>query len=110
LSDLSFEDFEISVDSSGSELVVPPKPLFWATTGLLGLSVICIFVNNAIGYGVAVIASILGGIVVFADQKKKASSNYVSIGWFSPGVKIIRYTITVVALVNIALLAIESAR
>lgn len=110
MSDLSFEDFEISVDSNGSELVLPPKPLFWATAGLLGLSVVCIFVNNTIGYGVAVIASVLGGIVVFADQKKKASSNYLSIGWFSPGVKIIRYTISIVALANIALLAIESAR
>ena len=110
LSDLSFEDFDISVDSSGSDLVAPPKMLLGATAGLLVLSVLCIFLNNALGYGLTVIASLLGGVVVFADQKKKASPNYVSIGWFSPGLKIIRYAITAVALVNIALLAIESAR
>lgn len=110
LSDLAFEDFEISLDSNGSDLIAPPKILLGATAGLLALSILCIFLNNVIGYGLTVVASILGGVVVFADQKKKASPNYVSIGWFSPGLKIIRYTITAVALVNIALLAIESAR
>jgi hypothetical protein len=110
LSDLTFEDFEISVDSSGSDLVAPPKMLLGVTAGLLVLSVLCIFLDNALGYGLTVVASIMGGVVVFADQKKKASPNYVSIGWFSPGLRIIRFAVTAVALVNIVLLAIESAR
>jgi hypothetical protein len=68
------------------------------------------FVDPRIGYLAAVIASSVGGFTAVSDQKKRADSNYVTFSWFMPALRVTRYFALIVALINIAVWAIEIAR
>ena len=110
MSDWQIEGFDVSVDSSGSELVRPPQVLLIVTAAVFALSMASFLFSSAIGYGVSIGASILGSAVIFIDQKRKANPNYVSLGWFSPTIRTLRYAISLLALMHVIRLAVESAR
>ena len=109
MSDFEFGDLSVSVDRGG-ELTQPPTRLLYAAMGLLLLSVIAFFVNNAIGYGISVAASVVGSAVVFSNLQRRADPNYVTLDWFAPVVRIVRFAIMSVAFLHVMKLAIESAR
>ena len=111
MSNLDWEnnDFGVTVDSS-QELVTPPQVILYLAIALLVISSILFFVSSAIGYVFAVIASIIGGFVVFIDLKRRSDPNYMSLGWFTPVATTTRYLILIVTVLHILRLAIASAR
>lgn len=109
VSDWLGDEFGVSV-SSNAELVEPPKPFLIGTAALAALSLVSILFNSWVGYAFAVLASIVGAVVIFLDLKRRANPNYVTLEWFSPTLKILRLGVVVIALIHIIRLAIESAR
>jgi hypothetical protein len=101
-------DFGIQLDSP--ELVQPPRVGVLATFIVSLISLVLAFIDPRIGYLAAVIASSVGGFTAVSDQKKRADSNYVSYTWFMPALRVTRYFALIVALINIAVLAVEVAR
>jgi hypothetical protein len=78
--------------------------------GVLLISVASFFVSSVLGYLLGVMASIVGGFVVFLDLKRRSNPNYMSLSWFTPAAIAARYLILAVTLLHILRLAIESAR
>lgn len=109
MSDFEFGDLAVAVDRSG-ELTQPPTRLLFVAMGLLGASIIAFFTNNALGYAISVLASVVGSAVVFANLQRRADPNYVTLDWFGPVVRIVRFAIMSVAFLHVVKLAIESAR
>ena len=101
-------DFGVQVDAP--ELVQPPRVGVLATFLVSLISLAFAFVDPRIGYLAAVIASSVGGFTAVSDQKKRADSNYVTFSWFMPALRVTRYFALIVALINIAVWAIEIAR
>ena len=109
MSDFEFGDLAIAVDRD-SALTHPPTRLLFVAVGLLIGSVAAFLFNSAIGYGISVIASVVGSSVVFANLKKRSDPNYVTLDWFAPVVRLVRFLIMGVAFLHVLRLAIESAR
>jgi hypothetical protein len=103
------DGFAIQADNP-DEMVYPPRVLL----GLAGLFVLLSAIqlvpsfDHRIGYVTALIAASFGGIVAVADQKKRASYNYINYGWFDPTLRAIRYLALGAAAGNIAYLAIDA--
>ena len=102
-------EFAVSVSASQS-LVSPPKNVLFTAIGILLISVASFFVSSVLGYVLGVIASIVGGFVVFLDLKRRSDPNYMSLSWFTPAAIASRYLILAVTLLHILRLAIASAR
>ena len=98
---------EVQVDTAG--LVKPPVALLVSTVVVAVASASSAFVNSAIGYFVAVCASILGGVTALQDQKRRGHPSYVTLNWFAPLLRIVRYLILLVTLIHVAQLAIAAA-
>jgi hypothetical protein len=98
---------EVQVDTAG--LVKPPVMLLVATVAVAIASGSSALVNSAVGYFVAVCASILGGVTALQDQKRRGHPNYVTFNWFSPALRIVRYLILLITLIHVARLAIAAA-
>lgn len=98
---------DVQVDSGG--LVKPPVLSLVATVAVALLSSSLVFFHNALGYFVAVCASILGGVTSLQDQKRRGHPSYVTLNWFTPLLRVIRYFILFVTLVHVARLAIAAA-
>lgn len=109
MTDFEFADLGFESEHQG-ELVGPPTIWLWVTVAIAFVSIVFFFINSAVGYGIAIIASITGSLVVFQDQKKRSNPNYVSFTWFTSVTQLTRYAITAIALAHIIVLAIESAR
>lgn len=109
MSDFEFADLSVSVDR-GSELTRPPTRLLFVALGFLLLSVLAFLINSALGYGISVVASVLGSMVVFTNLQRRSDPNYVTLDWFAPIVRVVRFVIMGVAFLHILKLAIESAR
>lgn len=109
MTDFQFADYDVQVDSY-SELVRPPIPGLVILAVLLASSVAFIFINNAVGYALAVVASIAGGLLVFFNQKRRSNPNYVTIEWFQPTLLVVRLFVVLVALLHITMLAFEAAK
>ena len=98
---------EVQVDAVG--LVKPPVALLIATVAVAIGSASLALVNSGVGYLIAVCASILGGVTALQDQKRRGHPSYVTLSWFSPSLRILRYLILVVTLIHVARLAIAAA-
>ena len=110
MSDMDWMGSDFGVQVDAPELVQPPRVGVLATLIVSLISLALAFVDPRIGYLAAVIASSVGGFTAVSDQKKRADSNYVSFTWFMPALRVTRYFALIVALFNIAVLAIEVAR
>lgn len=110
MSDMDWMGADFGVQLDSSELVQPPRVGVLVTLVAALISLALVFVDPRIGYLAAVIASSVGGFTAVSDQKKRADSNYVSYSWFTPTLRVTRYFALIVALINIAVLAIEIAR
>jgi len=108
MSDWQIEDLNVQVDDNG--LVNPPVPFLVVTVMVALVSVGSYFVNSAIGYLVAVIASILGGVTALQDQKRRAHPSYVTLSWFKPSLQGVRYLILAVTIAHVARLSILAAK
>lgn len=106
-------DFElggVGVQVDAPSLVKPPVAFLAATFGIAVLSAVCATFNSGIGYLIAVGASILGGVTSLQDQKRQGHPSYVTLGWFKPALRILRYIVLVITLVHVAILAVAAAK
>ena len=108
MSDWQTEQISVQVDDNG--LVNPPVPFLVVTVMVALISVGSYFVNSTIGYLVAVIASILGGVTALQDQKRRAHPSYVTLSWFKPSLQGLRYLILAVTIAHVARLSILAAK
>lgn len=107
MTDWQTEEVGVQVDAAG--LVKPPVALLGTTILIAAVSVASIFLTSAIGYVIAVCASILGGVTALQDQKRRGHPSYVTFGWFAPILRSIRYAILMITLIHVARLAIAAA-
>ena len=108
MSDWSTSQVSFEADS-GNELVKPPMPL-WVSTGLVScIAIALLFVDSTIGYGLTVLASLLGGYTALVDQKRSGSANYISYDSFRNILRLIRFAIVAIAIAHIAILAVNAA-
>lgn len=110
MSDMDWMGADFGVQLDSPELVQPPRVGVLVTLVASLISLALVFVDPRIGYLAAVIASSVGGFTAVSDQKKRADPNYESYSWFTPTLRVTRYGALIVALINIAVLAIEIAR
>ena len=101
-------DTAFEADSS-STLVKPPILFLGMTAAVAIASLAFFFFNNTIGYGFAVLASLVGGFTALQDQKKRGNSNYISLGWFRSSLRSVRFAIVAIAIAHIVALAINAA-
>lgn len=109
MSDFEFADFSVEVENR-SVLVAPPVKILWVTVAFAAVSVLFFFINGAIGYAISIVASVLGAFVVYRNQQLQSNPNYMSYSWFPKALVATRYSVTVIAVLHIIRLAIESAR
>lgn len=107
MSDWDLPSVEVQVDSTA--LVKPPTPALIATIGVALVSGASVVFNSAFGYLIAVVASVLGGFTALQDQKRRGHPSYVTLSWFSPLLRIVRYLILAITLMHVARLAIDAA-
>ena len=108
MSDWGTESVAVEVDSHA--LVKPPVWLLAGTLAIAVLSCVSALWNSQWGYLIAVLASILGGFTALQDQKRRGHPSYVILGWWRPSLRTVRYTVLAVALLHVALLAIDASR
>lgn len=101
---------EVSVEVDSSTLVKPPVSMLGVTLGVAIVSAAAARWTSEVGYLIAVGASILGGVTALQDQKRRGHPSYVIFGWWRPALKAVRYAVLVVALLHVALLAIDASR
>lgn len=102
------ESTDVEVDASG--LVRPPFLLLTVTFGIAAIAATLAAWSSQIGYLVAVVASIAGGYTALRDQKRRGHPSYVILGWWRPALLVVRFGVLGVALVHVALLAIDASR
>lgn len=108
LSDWSTADVSFEVDAS-NELQKPPMPLLIVTAITTICSLGLIFLNSTAGYGLTVLASLLGGYTALVDQKRRGNSNYISYESFRSILRLTRFSIVGIAIAHIVVLAIDAA-
>jgi predicted neutral ceramidase superfamily lipid hydrolase len=108
MSDWSTSDVSIEIDPA-NELQKPPMSLLIATAVTTFCSLALIFVNSTAGYGLTVLASLLGGYTALVDQKRRGSSNYISYESFKNLLRLTRFSIVAIAVAHIVVLAIDAA-
>lgn len=108
MSDWSTSDISYEVDPA-NELQKPPVPLLVATAVITVCSLALIFFNSTAGYGLTVLASLLGGFTALVDQKRRGSSNYISFESFKNLLRLTRFSIVAIAIAHIVVLAIDAA-
>jgi predicted neutral ceramidase superfamily lipid hydrolase len=108
MSDWYTSDISYEVDPA-NELQKPPVPLLVATAVITVFSLALIFFNSTAGYGLTVLASLLGGFTALVDQKRRGSSNYISFESFKNLLRLTRFSIVAIAIAHIVVLAIDAA-
>ena len=108
MSDWSTADVSFEVDLA-NELQKPPMSLLIATAVITICSLGMIFLNSTAGYGLTVLASLLGGYTALVDQKRRGSSNYISYESFKNLLRLTRFSIVGIAIAHIVVLAIDAA-
>lgn len=109
MNDWSSNDLIFESTDRTTELVKPPFLAVGMTGVVVLLSLLCLLGNSTLGYGVSVIASIMGGVTALIDQKKRADSNYSSYDSFRYSLSIVRFAALAAAVLHIARLAINAA-
>lgn len=109
MADWATADVSVQVDSTHG-LVYPPRNFLFLTIGCLVISALLIFISSWVGYGVSVAASVLGGVTLLGDQRRRSDPNYVGLKWFRPTTLVLRYATVIVACIHIINLAIEQSR
>jgi len=108
VTDWGTESVVVEVDSSG--LVKPPVLLLAVTLAIAVVSGVSARWDSQWGYVIAVLASITGGFTALQDQKRRGHPSYVMFGWWHPSLRAVRYAVLAVALLHVALLAIDASR
>jgi hypothetical protein len=108
MSDWSTADVSYEVDPV-NELQKPPMAFLIATAVSTVCSLGLILFNSTAGYGLTVLASLLGGYTALVDQKRRGSSNYISYESFKNILRLTRYSIVGIAIAHIVVLAIDAA-
>lgn len=108
MADWSTSDVSYEVDPA-NELQKPPMAFLIATAVATVCSLGLIFFNSTAGYGLTVLASLLGGYTALVDQKRRGSSNYISYESFKNVLRLTRYSIVGIAIAHIVVLAIDAA-
>lgn len=108
MSDWGTESIAVEVDSHA--LVKPPVWLLAGTLSVAALSCGAALWDSQWGYVIAVVASVMGGFTALQDQKRRGHPSYVMFGWWQPSLRAVRYTVLAVALLHVALLAIDASR
>lgn len=108
MSDWSTSDVSFEVDPV-NELQKPPMSLLIATAVTTIFALALIFFNSTAGYGLTVIASLLGGYTALVDQKRRGSSNYISYESFKNLLRVTRFSTVAIAIAHIVVLAIDAA-
>ena len=93
-----------------SALVKPPLPLLIATGVVSCIAIALLFIDSSFGYGLTVVASLLGGYTALVDQKRSGSANYISYDSFRNILRVIRFAIVARALAHIAVLAVNASK
>ena len=93
-----------------SALVKPPLPLLIATGVVSCIAIALLFIDSSFGYGLTVVASLLGGYTALVDQKRSGSANYISDDSFRNILRVIRFAIVAIALAHIAVLAVNASK
>ena len=92
-------------DPGQDSLVTGPLALLFISLGVVLLACLAISFSNWAGYLLGVTGSGLSIFTAAVDQRRQASVNYSSLGWFSPSVRTVRWLSTLVTLVHIVYLA-----
>ena len=108
MSDWSTSDVSFEVDPV-NEMQKPPIPLLVATAVTTIFALVLIFFNSTAGYGLPVVASLLGGYTALVDQKRRGSSNYISYESFKNLLRVTRFSIVAIAIAHIVVMAIDAA-
>jgi hypothetical protein len=108
VSDWVTDRLDVEVDSH--ILVKPPVWLLVGTVAIAAVSCASARWDSQWGYLIAVLASILGGFTALQDQKRRGHPSYVMFGWWQPSLRAVRYAVLAVALLHVALLAIDASR
>jgi hypothetical protein len=108
MSDWSTADVSFEVDPA-NELQKPPLALLIATAVTTIFALALIFFNSTAGYGLTVVASLLGGFTALVDQKRRGSSNYISYESFKNLLRLTRFSIVAIAVAHIVVMAIDAA-
>jgi hypothetical protein len=88
----------------------PPIALLSVVAVVFAAAIVMFAIDSRVGYGLCVVATILGSYVSYKDQQARSDANYLTLGWFRPLRMLLGYATTLVACAHIAILAIESAR
>lgn len=108
MTDWQTDAVEVQVDAQG--LVKPPVPFLILTLVIALASLASVLLSSGVGYLVAVAASIMGGVTALQDQKRRGHPSYVTLQWFTPSLRVARYSILAITLLHVALLAIAAAK
>ena len=108
MSDFGIDDIGIQVDAPS--LVKPPIFALTCAVAAALVSLMCLMLSSGLGYLVAVGASIIGGVASLQDQKRQGHPSYVTLSWFGPGLRTVRYLILVITLLHVARLAIDATK
>lgn len=108
MTDFGVGDIGVQVD--GPSLVKPPVVALVVTVSAALASLACVMLSSGLGYLIAVGASILGGVASLQDQKRQGHPSYVTLAWFKPVLRAVRYSILVITLVHVVRLAIDAAK
>jgi len=108
VTDWQVNDVSVQVDTQS--LVKPPVPLLALALAVAAASLASVVFSSGIGYLLAVGASILGGVTSLQDQKRQGHPSYVTLSWFKPALRRVRYLILAITLLHVARLAVDAAK
>jgi hypothetical protein len=108
MTDFQLEGVGVQVDTQS--LVKPPVVFMVLTAAVVVISAACAVFNSGVGYLIAVGASIMGGVTSLQDQKRQAHPSYVTLAWFRPTLRVLRYLVLAVTLLHVTRLAIAAAK
>jgi len=108
MTDFGIDQFGVQVDAPS--LVKPPIPALALAVVAALASLSCLMLSSGLGYLIAVGASIIGGVASLQDQKRQGHPSYVTLSWFGPGLRTVRYLILAITLLHVAVLAIDATK
>jgi hypothetical protein len=99
-----------TIEVESGDLVRPPLILLSVTFVIAVVSALMAAWSSQVGYLVAVAASIAGGCTALQDQKRRGHPSYLILSWWRPALRVTRFGVLGVAMLHVALLAIDASR